>query len=153
MMGIRLLDGLLHYANHGWSVFPCEPGGKPPLGRLVTHGLKDAERDPEVIRRWWTIEPLANIGLVTGHRFDVLDIDGPDALERLESFSESQPGDQDIEGPTVATPRGWHCYLKPTGKRNTVSLGGLEGIDWRGKGGYVVAPPSVSERMAERGRG
>jgi hypothetical protein len=118
-------------------------GGKRPLGRLVPHGLKDATIDPDAIRAWWSSEPSANIGLITGEHFDVLDIDGPDALVALENSG--QIGDPDIEGPTVATPRGWHVYLQPTGRGNTVNLGGLPGIDWRGKGGYVVAPPSVKE--------
>ena len=42
-----------------------------------------------------------------------------------------------------SAPRGWHAYVAPTGRGNTVNLGGLGGIDWHGRGGYVVAPPSV----------
>jgi hypothetical protein len=142
---MTLLEAALAYARRDWPVFPCLVGGKRPAGKLAPHGLKDATVDLEQIRRWWTAEPMANIGLPTGLAFDVLDIDGPDALCRLEDYSESQPGDQDVEGPTVSTPRGWHAYVAPTGKGNTVNLGGLEGIDWRGRGGYVVVPPSVKE--------
>jgi hypothetical protein len=102
--------------------------------------LKDATTDLDVVRAWWAAEPTANVGLPTGHHFDVLDVDGPQALTALE---ESGPfGDPDVEGPTVATPRGWHVYVEPTGRGNTVNLGGLAGVDWRGRGGYVVAPPS-----------
>ena len=36
---------------------------------------------------------------------------------------------------------GWHYYLAPTGLGN-VHPRGLEHVDWRGRGGYVVAPPS-----------
>ncbi|MGA7419384.1 MAG: bifunctional DNA primase/polymerase [Acidimicrobiales bacterium] len=141
----ELLEAALDYAGRRWRVFPCEPGGKRPLGRLCPHGLKDATTEIETIAEWWAAEPEANIGLPTGLHFDVLDIDGPDALCRLEDYSESQPGDQDVEGPTASTPRGWHAYVKATDKGNTVNLGGLDGIDWRGRGGYVVAPPSVKE--------
>jgi hypothetical protein len=136
-----MIDAALDYARRGWPVFPCEPGGKRPLGRLAPHGLKDATTDTEQIRQWWSAEPEANIGLPTGLAFDVLDIDGPDALDRLEVWSEDKPG-TDVEGPTVATPRGWHCYVAPTGAGNTVNLGRLAGVDWRGRGGYVVAPGS-----------
>ena len=150
-MNDELLTAALAYAKRGWPVFPCTPGEKVPLGKLAPHGLKDATTEPEVIRAWWATEPEANIGLPTGGAFDVLDIDGPEALEALESVGgpaivRDVDGllvcDDDVEGPTVSTPRGWHVYLKPTGKGNTVNLGGLAGVDWRGRGGYVVAPPS-----------
>jgi hypothetical protein len=137
----ELLDAALGYAARDAAVFPCEVGGKRPLGRLAPHGLKDATTDADQIRAWWSDEPDANIGLPTGIHFDVLDIDGPEALEALELAGPL--GAPDIEGPIVMTPRGWHCYLAPTGRGNTVNLGGLSGCDWRGKGGYVVAPPSV----------
>jgi hypothetical protein len=147
-----LLDAALDYARRGWPVFPVEPGGKRPLGRLVPHGLKTATTDHEVIRRWWRAEPRANVGLVTGAHFDVLDLDGPDALDAFENagpvgnvtFVDGLPVHEfDVDGPTVATPRGWHCYVGPSGRGNTVNVGGLSGVDWRGRGGYVVAPPSV----------
>ncbi len=140
MSPLTLLDAAVDYARRGWPVFPLEPGGKRPLGRLAPHGLKDATTDLEQIERWWTAEPDANIGLPTGINFDVLDVDGPEALDALER---SGPiGAPDVEGPTVATPRGWHGYVARTGRGNTVNLGGLAGVDWRGEGGYVVAPPS-----------
>jgi hypothetical protein len=139
-----LLEAALGYAERGWTVFPLNPGGKTPLGKPAPHWREDASTDPEVIRAWWTAEPEGNIGLPTGGAFDVLDVDGPEALERLEVWSVDRPGD-DVEGPTVATPRGWHGYVAPTGRGNAVNLGGLAGIDWRGRGGYVVAPPSVKE--------
>ena len=36
---------------------------------------------------------------------------------------------------------GWHYYLAPTGLGNVCPIR-LEHVDWRGRGGYVVAPPS-----------
>jgi Bifunctional DNA primase/polymerase, N-terminal len=45
-------------------------------------------------------------------------------------------------GPLVRTGGGgWHFYLAPTGLGN-VHPQGLEQVDWRGRGGYMVAPPS-----------
>jgi Bifunctional DNA primase/polymerase, N-terminal len=83
---------------------------------------------------------MANIGLPTGRAFDILDVDGPAALDALECAGPI--GDPDIEGPTVSTPRGWHVFVEVTGRGNAVNLGDLIGVDWRGAGGYVVAPPS-----------
>jgi hypothetical protein len=148
MSTTSLADAALAYAARDWPVFPLEVGGKRPLGRLAPHGLKDATVDADIIRAWWNAEPSANIGLPTGVNFDVLDIDGPDAMERLDACMPpvSDPSDDDlIEGPTVQTPRGHHLYVAPSGRGNTTRLGGLAGIDWRGKGGYVVAPGSVRD--------
>lgn len=138
---MSLAEAALAYAVKGWSVLPLAPGTKRPLSRFVRHGLLDATDDPEQIERCWTAEPEANIGLTTGSHFDVLDVDGPTALDALECWSENRIGG-DIEGPTVATPRGWHVYIAATGRGNGVNVGGLAGIDWRGRGGYAVAPPS-----------
>jgi len=164
-----LLEAAHEYAARGWPVFPCAVKEKLPLfptahpegdplrgvcrgecGR-VGHGLYDATVDPDIIAEWWKRHPRANVGLPTGLAFDVLDVDGPEALEALESVGGpaivKEVGgllvcDDDIDGPTVSTPRGWHCYVAPTGRGNTVNLAGLAGIDWRGRGGYVIAPPS-----------
>jgi hypothetical protein len=57
----------------------CGQPGKHPLGTLVPHGVKDATTNRARILAWWTRHPQANIGLATGHRFDVLDVDGPKA--------------------------------------------------------------------------
>lgn len=144
-MSGNLVEVALCHAGRGWPVFPLEPGGKRPLGRLVPHGLKEATTDAAQINRWWTAAPDANIGLRTGDRFDTLDIDGPEALSALERampLAERPDDDSIIIGPTVHTPRGWHVYVAPTGG-NTTNLSGLAGVDWRGRGGYVVAPGSV----------
>ncbi len=124
-------------ARAGWEA-ACRP--------TRPHGLKQATAELRDVERWWTRLPDANVGIRTGLSFDVLDVDGPDALERLNAAmpaAELPEDDPTIDGPTVATPRGWHAYVAATGHGNTVNLGGIAGIDWRGTGGYVVAPPSV----------
>jgi hypothetical protein len=84
--------------------------------------------------------PQANIGLATGHLFDVLDVDGPTGAQAIRELA-AEHGLQ-RSGPLVRTGGGgWHFYLAPTGLGN-VHLAGLEHVDWRGRGGYVVAPPS-----------
>jgi hypothetical protein len=89
---------------------------------------------------WWTRHPQANIGLATGHRFDVLDVDGPAGVHAIRMLA-AEHGLHSA-GPLVRTGGGgWHFYLAPTGLGN-VSPAGLAHVDWRGQGGYVVAPPS-----------
>jgi O-acetyl-ADP-ribose deacetylase (regulator of RNase III) len=119
----------------------CGQIGKHPLAALVPHGVKDASSDPAVVAGWWRRFPQANIGLATGVIFDSLDADGPDGAAALRAFA----ADHGLElppGPLVRTGSGgWHLYLAPTGLGNP-SPRGLLHVDWRGRGGYVVTPPS-----------
>jgi hypothetical protein len=145
----ELSEAALDYVHRGFPVFPVKPGGKRPLGRLVPNGFKDATLDEEQVRRWWTEEPTANVGLVTGVVFDVLDVDGPEGIEALNAaapchgeVSDRRSTNDTVDGPTVITGRGgYHVYLAVTGYGNRVGF--LPHVDWRGLGGYVVAPASV----------
>ena len=153
-----LLNAALDYAARGVPVLPVHcptsrPGhevgcscGDPGCGSIgkhpiTAHGLKDASTNREQIEWWWRRFPHANVGLATGHVFDVLDIDGP-AGER--SIARLSADDHPVSrpGPLVRTGRGgWHVYLAPTGLGNPKPRD-LEQVDWRGRGGYVLAPPS-----------
>jgi len=118
----------------------CGQPGKHPLGSLVPHGLKDATTNRARVLAWWTRHPQANIGLATGHRFDVLDVDGPAGRHAIRQLAVEHR--LQSSGPLVRTGGGgWHYYLAPTGLGN-VRPAGLAHVDWRGRGGYVVAPPS-----------
>ena len=118
----------------------CGQVGKHPLGSLVPHGVKDATCNRARILAWWTRHPSANIGLATGHRFDVLDVDGHAGAEAIRALAATHG--LASSGPLVRTGGGgWHFYLAPTGLGN-VRPTGLADVDWRGRGGYVVAPPS-----------
>jgi hypothetical protein len=118
----------------------CGQPAKHPLGSLVPHGVKDATTNRARVLAWWTRHPQANIGLATGHRFDVLDVDGPAGEQAIRQLAAAHG--LASSGPLVRTGGGgWHFYLAPTGLGN-VHPRGLEHVDWRGRGGYVVAPPS-----------
>jgi hypothetical protein len=145
-LAAKVLPGLcasaLWYANKGLHVFPVQAGGKQPYPG--THGCKDATTDQDQIRAWWTRWPDANIGIATGHLVDVIDIDGPPAgiksWGRLKVENKLPP----ILG-KVSTPRpgGNHLYVPATGRGNGAKV--APGIDYRGLGGYVVAPPSRTD--------
>jgi hypothetical protein len=105
---------------------------------------------------WWTRYPLANVGLACGHRFDVLDLDGPEAVAALQAFAREYDLELPAGGPVVRTGRaeaGWHYYLTPANLGR--GCGVLQGVDCKGRGGYVVAPPSwhVSGRQYRWVRG
>ena len=90
-------------------------------------------------RGWWRRWPDANLGLATGWRFDVLDLDGDQGVEALRAALSIAPWEH--RGPVARTGGGgWHLLYRPTGLGNRVGL--LAGVDWRGRGGLVVAPPS-----------
>lgn len=143
-----LLMSALYYANKGIRVFPLEPGvgydseGKPKGKKPITaHGLKDATTDPTQVRTWWTRTPQANIGTPTGHQFDVIDVDPPDGWTSLNELKAAGLVPEPLG--YARTPRsGMHIYVPVSGDGNATGI--LPGIDLRGRGGYVVAPPSRS---------
>lgn len=134
-----LLGAALWYASNGVAVFPCQAGGKAPATR---NGFKDASTDPAQIREWWATNRHYNIGLPTGHSFDVFDIDGPQGMVALGDYMDT--GQFPARIGLALTPRGRHYYVPPNLEaRNATGL--LPGVDYRGLGGYVIAPPSRTE--------
>lgn len=130
------------YASWGWPVFPLQPGSKDPFPR--SHGFKDATTSLSQIETWWTKEPLANIGLATGVKFDVVDIDPEgEAMWHTMGGHDLSRWDLDVHGLVMTSRFGYHAYVLPSGDGNSTNIGGLTGIDYRGLGGYVIAPPSV----------
>lgn len=119
-------------------VLPLRYRGKTPL---TTHGVHDATRDPVQIDRWLRRWPRCNWGIATGHRIVVVDIDPRSG--GLESWSRlaMQHNPDDLMTASVDTGGGgWHLFYEGPG-----IAGGIiaEGIDFKGLGGYVVAPGSI----------
>jgi bifunctional DNA primase/polymerase-like protein len=147
---LMFLTAALAYARHGIPVLPvhtpaedgscscgrstCDRVGKHPR---VRHGLSEASTDETRLQMWWTRWPDANIGLRTGVVMDVADVDSAEGWHGLRHLL----GDAIPAGPQVETGSGGrHLWFRVTGYGNRVRL--LPGLDWRGSGGYVVAPPS-----------
>ena len=68
----------LAYAKHGIRVFPIQPNDKRPFPR--SHGCLDATTNTDVITRWWTDHPNANVAIATGAGLVVIDIDTKKAM-------------------------------------------------------------------------
>lgn len=134
----RMKAAALQYISWGWPVFPLREGTKEPATR---HGFKDATTDFERVSSWWERHPRDNIAVPTGLTFDVLDVDP--ANDGLPSFLELLAAQRipDAHGVVVTSSGGMHFYLEPTGKGNRAGF--MPGLDYRGRGGYVVAPPST----------
>jgi len=157
-------DYAIYYSKLGFSVLPlhsaikqnekmvcscgrfdCPSPAKHPVAALVPNGLKNASCDPKVIEGWFKNSSV-NLGIVTGKVSGVvaLDIDprheGDISLAALER----------THGPIANTWRfltggqGEHLLFRHPGgvvQNRAQSIG--RGIDVRGDGGYIVAPPSI----------
>ena len=91
------LDHALRLAQKGNAVFPCDNDKKP----FTAHGFKDASTDPDLIRRWWARWPDALIGVPTGIKFCVVDVD----LQHPEA--------QVREGESAGHPNACHALRRP----------------------------------------
>jgi hypothetical protein len=132
----------LHQAAHQWSailpIFPCTPDGKPPA---TARGFKDATQDAGQIDAWWAENPAYNIAACPDDAgCFVLDIDGEigeASLRDLEAMHGKLPDTY-----TVRTPGGGrHLWFRGSKPSTVRKLG--PGLDTRGRGGYVLLPPSI----------
>jgi Bifunctional DNA primase/polymerase, N-terminal len=157
-----LLRAALDYAARGIPVFPCHhPANNWPLGRwsslecscqqlgclhpgehaLSQRWLDEASTDAGQLERWWSQHPEANIGLVTGVVFDVVDVAGAAGSARY-------PQGITPAGPVARTGSGrWHYFVCPTGFGDVAvpsqsAVGARSRLHWHGRGGYVLAAPS-----------
>jgi len=135
------------YADAGWPVFPCRPGSKLPA---TEHGFHDATTSHRQIARWWSAQPEANLAIATGDPGpDVLDVDLKDGRSGYAALAQARrAGLAAHPRAVIRTPSGGaHLYYRGTSQRSgTIPAAAL---DFRGQGGYVLAPPSLS---AETGR-
>lgn len=126
------------YLVLNWNVMPVGRD-KRPLLREWRH-LQERRVTPDMLAGWRKLRPVG-LAVITGaiSGIIVLDSDGPAGEESLRGRALPPT-------PTVLTGGGGvHRYYRHPGGRmpNAVRLGGLAGVDLRGDGGYVVAPPSL----------
>ena len=149
-----VLRDALALAQLGYAIFPvhtitngqcscnrrdCPSPGKHPIAH---GGFYNATTDTKTIGLDWKRKPKANIGVRTGNNFFVLDVDprhgGNESLAALQQEFGRLPSTQIVNTGGGGT----HHYYKtpiPVGNRSHIR----PGLDVRGDGGYVVAPPSI----------
>ncbi len=133
----------VEHVRRGTPVFPVGANKRP----LEVGGFHRATTDRDQIERWTREHPAAGVGLPTGEITGcvVLDVDvktdGPESLRDLEAAQGSLPDTVRVLTPAGGT----HLYFAypPNVDKvpNSASKVG-RGLDVRGDGGYVVAPPS-----------
>lgn len=132
-----MLEWALKYRRQGLSVIPLASSGKNPIIPSWVEYQKRLPTEAE-INEWWTKNPNANIGVVTGQisGLVVVDLDGSEGLLQASSMALSS-------SVISLTGSGKHLWFKSPESpvKNAVRL--FPGVDVRGDGGFVVVAPSV----------
>ena len=133
-----LMDWALTYYDAGLNILPLVPRDKFPMIKWGKYEKERARREDVI--SWWTKQPEANIGIITGeiNNLVVVDVDKEQGKKSLEIlYNKEMPL-------TVVTKsiRGKHYYFKNTDKWGS-HIGIYPDIDIRGEGGLIVAPPSI----------
>lgn len=143
----------MQYLNLGWSIIPMRFSDKRPA--IKWQEFQERHATEEEVTDWVTsgvpdgnggYTKLFGLAVITGKisNLVVLDCDNQDAV----SYAINDAGLFSML--TVETTRGVHMYFTHPGERISNKAGGI-GVDWpsvsgldlRGDGGYVVAPPSL----------
>jgi len=123
------------YREMGFNVIPTKEDKKP---YIQWSQYQDRKVVASEIDDWWSKYPDANPAIVTGSisNLTVLDIDTKQGWEAYNELSNNK-------APIVETPSGGkHVYFTYDSEIITGARKANE-WDWRGSGGYILAPPST----------
>jgi len=161
--GQSIVEFARHYARAGLPILPlhrpigrdnrlactcrrtgCGSPAKHPVASLAPQGLKNASTDSWTVERWFADQPW-NVGIATGavSGIVVLDIDPRHGGDESLAALERQHGPMPPTWRFLTGGGGEHLLFRHPGGIVTNSAGEIaNGIDVRGDGGYIVAPPS-----------
>lgn len=132
------LEWALYYLRRGWSVVPVRRGEKIPA--LPWHQFQNRRATEAEVRDWFS-DPTMGVGIVTGaiSNLVIADFDGD-----IGAATEQQLLPRLGVGPVALTGGGGcHRFFSHPGRKVPTRTGILPGMDIRGDGGFIVAPPSV----------
>jgi hypothetical protein len=141
--------------HNGYAVLPLARGAKKPHRMLPwsgngRDGVHHATQDYGAVLQWWGADPAANIGVATGAASGlvVLDLDvkrEANGIQSLYAFLQQSGLELPASASVVRTPSGgYHIWLRtPPSVAVPERPGILPGVDVKGDGGLVVAPPSM----------
>ena len=160
---MTMLDEAMRYLARGWSVIPAnwvrEDGscscGNPSCGdnagkhpKVLWNDYQERLPTEAEVQRWWRTWPRANIAIVTGKVSGIIVIDVDPRHGGDESMRDLGPLPDTLTALTGGG--GDHKYYRHPGRivanGSGVNSGLRPGIDVRGDGGYVIAPPSIHRK-------
>lgn len=150
-----------------WPVFPvhtihgvvctcgnrnCKNAGKHPKWdkQLIPDGLLSATKNPEIINKWFTKWPDANIAVPTGEvsGFIAVDIDPRHGGNQTWDDLIQEHGTIPDTVEALTGGGGRHILFKHPGQKVTSNQNGEAlgpGVDVKGDGGYIIVSPSLHE--------
>lgn len=151
---LPIQNPFLRYLHLGWSVIPLQAHGKlpePTLLPTISEGEEGSAKrswkpyqttpaTQEEVAIWWR-DQTCNVGIVTGTVSGIVVLDLDNAAAIRVAYERGIP-----QTPHASTGKGLHIYFRAPASRLGNRAGfdpTVEGFDFRGEGGYVVAPPSI----------
>ncbi len=137
MRNLKLETALQYLKEYNFSVIPvCSDSKKP----LIEWKKYQEEYPTEVeVRKWFKEFKNPNVAIVTGRLSNAVTID----IDDLASEPEVNKLLDNTHPPIAITPRGGkHLYFKAPSTPLPNNAGLIPHCDYRGEGGYIIAPPS-----------
>ncbi len=146
------------YLSLGWQIIPlcypdqgqctcgrgCKKPGKAPHYRLCPQGSHQGTADMAEVSRWFDSGERFNLGIVTGQASGIVVVDVDTEKDGHEAWGKLTGGRRQETATVQTGSGGGHFYYRCPAYPVRNSSGRLgKGIDVRGEGGYVVAPPSI----------
>jgi P4 family phage/plasmid primase-like protien len=137
-------EALEAYLERDWSIIPIGNDKRPAVASWTA--FQTAKADEAQINAWWTANPKANIGVVTGKISGITVVD----IDNGKKDGKVTPLDTFPATYTVKTPSGgFHLYYgyDESIKQTANTFPQFPHVDIRNDGGYVVGAHSVTSYL------